>query len=152
MNTYENITHEIVSRLYITVEPFLRQKKGSCADYLINDSYCLEVKLDFSAANTGNIFIETATKNGNKVTESGVALSAKYDYSMLYLIPLAEKFYSCFEIEAKKLVYLAKKFGRRTQTRPRVNGNFPGFFGIGYILKIEILKENAHGQSELTLG
>lgn len=150
MNTYDSLTHDIVSRLYKSVEPFLRQRKGSCADYLIDDSYCLEVKLDFAAANTGNIFVETATKYGDKITESGVALSAKYDYNMLYIIPIAEKIYNCFEIEAKKLLNLAGKNGRRVQTRPRVNGNFNGFFGIGYILKLDSLKAQAHMQTAVT--
>ncbi|WP_186648944.1 hypothetical protein [Fluviispira vulneris] len=62
---------------------------------------------------------------------------------MLYILPNSDnETYECFEIPAEKLLQIAEKHGRKSQTRPYVNGNFGGFFGVGYILKLQHLREN----------
>lgn len=136
---FEKLTDTLVRKLYENLEVFSFQKKGCSADYIVDDKYCLEVKLDFAAEKTGNIFVEYANKYGNFVTESGISLSAKWDYSVLYFLK-KEQAYHAYELLAQELLNLAKKHGTKKQTRAKANGNRAGFYALGYILNIKYIE------------
>lgn len=145
MKKYEKVTDELVHSLYEDVEPFLNQKKGCSADYIINKSYCLEVKYDRRAYETGNIFVEYATEYNKEETQSGIALSAKNDYHVLYLLPETTKV-KAYEITAKELLSLAEMHGKKVKTQPHANGNRVNFYGLGYKLKVEFIKDYFIGE------
>lgn len=149
MFKYDKITDKLVRELFKTVETIPNQRKGSSADYIIDNTYCLEVKYDTRAESTGNIFVEYATqKNEEEPVPSGIALSAKNDYDVLYLIPTQNRGQNrcrAYQLPAVKLLELAITHGKKRKTRPNVNGNRDGFFGLGYILSLEVLEEYEKG-------
>lgn len=150
MKRYEKVTDETVQYFYESrVEPFTMQKKGCSADYIVDGNYCLEVKYDKRASETGNIFIEYATELNKELTDSGITLSAKNDYKVLYLLP---KFATvkAYEINAKVLLHLAELHGKKVKTKPHANGNRLNFFGCGYILSIEHIQKYFIGERSLT--
>lgn len=140
MQTYQMLTDMLVRKLYKNVEEFTNQKKGCSADYIIDERYCLEVKLDLRADKTGNIFVEYANKKNEEVYDSGITLSAKSDYTVLYLLPNTTEV-SAYEIPASQLLKIAEENGKKVETRPGVNGNRQGFSALGYKLSKEYLKE-----------
>lgn len=138
------ITHMCVNKLYPKNEEFTKQKKGCSADYIVDGKYCLEVKMDNMADKTGNIFVEYANKNKEEVYDSGITLSAKWDYSVLYLLPSKDNI-KAYEIPAQVLLDIAKEKGTKVETRPRVNGNREGFSALGYKLNYEHLAKYFKG-------
>jgi len=141
MFKYDKITDKIVREIFKQVETIPNQRKGSSADYIIDSTYCLEVKYDTRAESTGNIFVEYATqKNEEEPVPSGIALSAKNDYDVLYLIPTGTTVLA-YQLPAVKLLELAIIHGKKRKTRPNVNGNRDGFFGLGYIISVELLED-----------
>lgn len=149
MKRYEKVTDELVNHFYEgRAEPFTMQKKGCSADYIIDGKYCLEVKYDRRASETGNIFIEYATEHNGELTDSGITLSAKNYYSVLYLLP---KFSitKAYEVDAKVLLHLAETYGKKVKTRPHANGNRLNFFGCGYILSVEHIQRYYIGEKEM---
>lgn len=138
MFQHQTLTNIIVKKVYDRVEEIPHQRKGSSADYIIDGSFCLEVKLDFMAEKTGNIFVEYATKFNDVLTDSGITLAAKWNYTILYVVIKADRAI-CYSIPAEQLLQISKENGKSTQTRPKVNSNRPGFFGMGYKLPLTFL-------------
>jgi len=148
MYKFQAMTSMLVNKLYPKLEEFTKQKKGCSADYIVDGKYCLEVKLDLMADKTGNIFVEYANKNKEDIYDSGITLSAKWDYNVLYLLPNKENV-KAYEIPAQVLLDLAKQHGKPVETRPRVNGNREGFSALGYKLDYAHIKEYFKGTISL---
>lgn len=148
MKRYEKVTNELTEFFYNgRIEPFSMQKKGCSADYIVDGLYCLEVKYDRRAHETGNIFIEYATEFNKEETLSGISLSAYNGYTVLYLLPEPSKV-KAYEIPAKTLLALAKEHGKKVKTQPHANGNRLNFYGLGYKLSIDYIKGYYLGEVE----
>lgn len=146
MKKYEKITNDLVNILYPgRVEPFSMQKKGCSADYIVDGVYCLEVKYDRRAAETGNIFVEYATELNKEETLSGISLSAYNGYNVLYLLPEISKI-KAYEIPAETLLSVAREHGKKVKTQPYANGNRLNFYGLGYKLSIDYIKDYYAGE------
>ena len=124
------------------------QHKGSCYDFITQDSSKIEAKFDWDSIKTGNHYLEFAqtSDNGKTWAPSGFALSAE---EADYWVVVNEEYIRMFRIEAlKKWVKENRSQFKTTRTRSGVNHNRVGQFSKAYLIPFHMLDEICFSKQE----
>lgn len=115
------------------------QHKGSCYDFITQNSSKIEAKFDWDSIKTENHYLEFAqtSDNGKTWVPSGFALSAE---EADYWVVVNEEYIRMFRIEVlKKWVKENRSQFKTTRTRSGVNHNRPNQFSKAYLIPFTML-------------
>ena len=124
------------------------QQKGSCYDFITQDSSKIEAKFDWDSIKTLNHYLEFAqtSDNGKTWVPSGFALSAE---EADYWVVVNEEYIRMFRIEVlKKWVKENRSRFKTTRTRSGVNHNRVGQFSKAYLIPFHMLDEICFSKQE----
>lgn len=137
MRFYTEETNKIIAQYFPGAEEIKNQRKGSAADYILPNGEVIEVKLDYRASQTGNIYVEFEYIKDGQVRPSGLALSADRGYTAVIVILTKEKVLKILKMSAKDLINKCINDKMKiVETGQRANGNRPGVSSRGYLLPI----------------
>lgn len=138
MKFYNKETDEIIQKYFPGAESIDNQRAGSAADYILTTGEVIEVKLDFMASKTGNLYIEYEYTNPNETRPSGIKLSADRGYTVIIVVlDYQRNIKKILKMPGKDLLSLCENAKLKTVTTgQKANGNKPGVSSKGYLLPI----------------
>ena len=139
MKFYTKETNDIIEKYFPGAEELTNQRVGSAADYILPDGTIIEVKLDFMASKTGNLYVEYQYTNPKETRSSGLALTAERGYTaVIVILDYKRNIQKILKMPAKDL--LSKCIDgkmKSVETGQRANGNREGVKSKGYLFPIK---------------